>query len=173
MKIEKTILVIALALVAGWGIAASNDPVKVGFVDIEQVLATVDKGKAAREELERKGREAQGRLAPLVEQLEAKQKEYQAKEFVMSDDAKRQMQLDMVELRNRYENKAKEEQGQLEIEQQRLIAPLLEKLDDVIKGVGRDNGFSAILRLDAPSIVYHREALDVTDLVVKTFNSRD
>jgi len=173
MKIDKTILVIALTLVVGWGIGASDDPVKVGFVDIEQVLATVDKGKAAREELERKGREAQGRLAPLVEQLESKQKEYQAKEFVMSDDAKRQMQLDMVELRNRYENKAKEEQGQLEIEQQRLIAPLLEKLDETIKGVGRDNRFSAIMRIDAPGIVYHREALDVTDLVVKTFNSRD
>lgn len=170
MKIEKSVILVVLAAVVGWSVGATDDPVKIGFVDIEQVLATVDKGKAAREELERKSREAQGRLAPMAEQLETLQKEYQAKEFVMSEDAKRQKQLDIVELRNRVENKAKEEQSQLEIEQQRLVAPLLEKLESVIKQVGRDNHYSTILRLDAPSIVYHREALDVTDLVIKTFN---
>jgi outer membrane protein len=173
MKIDKTILGIALALLIGVGVAASDDPTKVGFVDIQQVLATVDKGRAAREELERKGREAQGRLAPLVEQLETLQKEYQAKEFVMSDEAKRAKQLDLVELRNRYESQAKEEQGQLEIEEQRLIAPLVEQLESVIKKVGQDNSFAAIMRIDAPGVVYHREALDVTDLVIKTFNRQD
>ncbi|MCA9503343.1 MAG: OmpH family outer membrane protein [Spirochaetaceae bacterium] len=173
MKIEKSLILVVLVAVVAWSLGASDDQVKIGFVDIEQVLATVDKGKAAREELERKSREAQGRIAPMAEQLEALQKEYQAKEFVMSEDAKRQKQLDMVELRNKVENKAKEEQGQLEIEQQRLVQPLLEQLDAVLKRVGRDNDFSTILRIDAPGIVYHREALDVTDLVIKTFNRQD
>ena len=173
MKIEKSLILVVLVAVVAWSLGAPDDQVKIGFVDIEQVLATVDKGKAAREELERKSREAQGRIAPMAEQLEALQKEYQAKEFVMSEDAKRQKQLDMVELRNKVENKAKEEQGQLEIEQQRLVQPLLEQLDAVLKRVGRDNDFSTILRIDAPGIVYHREALDVTDLVIKTFNRQD
>ncbi len=79
MKMDKTILLVAVALVFGWGIGATDDPAKIGFVDIEQVLATTDSGKAAREELERKGRDAQQRLAPLIEQLDALQKEQQAK----------------------------------------------------------------------------------------------
>jgi len=49
---------------------------------------------------------------------------------------------------------------------------LLEKLESVIKEVGRDNKFSVILRIDAPSLVYAREALDITDLIVKTFNGK-
>ena len=172
MRIDRTILSIAIALALFWGLGATNDPVKVGFVDVEKVLATVDSGKAAREELERKSREAQGRLAPMVEQLESMQKELQAKQFVMSEDAVRAKQLDLVELKNRYETKAKEEEGQFKVDQQRLIGPLIEKLEKVIKEVGRDNHFSAILRLDAPSLVYHREALEVTDLVVKNFNGK-
>jgi len=169
---DKAILVIAASLVLGWGIGATDDPVKMGFVDVEQVLASVEKGKAAREELERKQREAQGRLQPLIEQLEAMQKELQAKQFVMSEEAVRAKQLDMVELKNRYETKAKEEEGQFKVDQQRLIGPLLEKLDAVIKEVGRDNGFSVIMRLDAPSLVYSREALDVTDLVIEKFDGK-
>ena len=172
MRIDKTLLLLAVGLLLGWGIGATDDPVKVGFVDVEQVLATVDSGKAAREELERKSRDAQGRLAPLVEQLETMQKELQAKQFVMSEDAVRAKQLDLVELKNRYETKAKEEEGQFKIDQQRLIGPLIEKLESVIKEVGRENRFSVILRIDAPSLVYAREALDITDLIVKTFNGK-
>lgn len=172
MRIDKALLLIAVGLLLGWGIGASDDPVKVGFVDVEQVLATADSGKAAREELERKSREAQGRLAPLVEQLETMQKELQAKQFVMSEDAVRAKQLDLVELKNRYETKAKEEEGQFKVDQQRLIGPLIEKLESVIKEVGRENQFSVILRIDAPSLVYAREALDITDLIVKTFNGK-
>jgi outer membrane protein len=172
MRIDRTLLLLAVGLLLGWGIGATDDPVKVGFVDVEQVLATVDSGKAAREELERKSRDAQGRLAPLIEQLETMQKELQAKQFVMSEEAVREKQLDLVELKNRYETKAKEEEGQFKIDQQRLIGPLIEKLESVIKEVGRDNRFSVILRIDAPSLVYAREALDITDLIVKTFNGK-
>lgn len=172
MRIDKTLLLLAVGLLLGWGIGATDDPVKVGFVDVEQVLATVESGKAAREELERKSRDAQGRLAPMVEQLESMQKELQAKQFVMSEEAVRTKQLDLVEVKNRYETRAKEEEGQFKIDQQRLIGPLLEKLESVIKEVGRDNKFSVILRIDAPSLVYAREALDITDLIVKTFNGR-
>ena len=156
MKIERVLLLLALGVMLGWGVGATSDPVKIGFVDMEQVLATVDRGKAAREELERKGREAQQRLAPMVEQLQAMEKELQSKQFVMSEEAVKTKQLDMVELRNRYENKAKEEEGQFKIEQQRILGPLIEKLETVIKDVGRENGFSAILRTDTPGLEYRK-----------------
>lgn len=173
MKIERILLLLAIiGLMLSWGIGATTDPVKVGFVDMEQVLATVDKGKAAKEELERKGKEAQQRLSPMVEQLQALEKELQSKQFVMSEEAVRAKQLDMVELKNKYENKAKEEEAQFKIEQQRILGPLIEKLSSVIKDVGRENGFSAILRTDTPGLEYRREALDVTDLVVKTYNGK-
>jgi len=172
MKMDKAILLAALALVMGWGLGAINDAAKIGFVDIEQVLAVTDGGKAARGELERKSREAQARLAPLVEQLEAKQKEYQAKQFVMSGEAKRALELDIVELQNQYKAKGEQEEGQFKIDQQRLFGPLVEKLESVINEVGRENDFSVIIRADDPSFVYKREALDITDLVVKTFNRK-
>ena len=172
MRMDKIILLIAVALVLGWGLGATDDPAKIGFVDFEKVLASVDSGKSAREELERKQREAQARLQPLAEQIEAMQQELQAKQFVMSEEAVRAKQLDMVELQNRYETKAKEEEGQFKIDQQRLIGPLFEKLSKVVKEAGRDNNFSLILRVDTPGIEYRREALDITDLVIKSFNGK-
>ena len=173
MKFEKLILVIAVGLAFGWGLTAQAEGGKIGFVDAQQVLATVESGKKAQEELERKAREAQGRLTPLIEQLEALQKELQAKQFVMSKEAVQAKQLDMAELRNRIESQGQEEKSKLEIDQQRLIGPLQEKFLEVIKEIGREENYSAIFLSDAPGLVYRREALDVTEQVIKTFNARD
>ena len=172
MRFERAVMVLALGLALGWGLGATNEPTKIGFVDAQQVLATVAKGKAAQEELERKAREAQGRISPLIEELEAKQKELEAKQFVMSKDALQQKQLDLVELRNRIESQGQEEENRLKIDQQRLIGPLQEQFLDVVREVGRENGFSAVMLTDAPGLVYRREALDLTELVIKTFDKK-
>jgi len=173
MKFEKVILLIAAGVVFGWGLAAQAEDAKIGFVDAQQVLATVESGKKAQEELERKARDAQGRLTPLIEQLEVLRKELQAKQFVMSKEAVQVKQLDMAELRSRIESQGQEEKSKLEIDQQRMIGPLQDKFLKVIKEIGREEGYSAIFLSDAPGLVYRREALDVTDQVIKTFNARD
>lgn len=174
MKFQKVIQFIAVGLILGWGLAAqAKDEAKIGFVDAQQVLSSVDSGKKAQEELERKARDAQGRLSPLIEQLEGLQKELQAKQFVMSKEAVQAKQLDMAELRNRIESQGQEEKSKLEIDQQRLIGPLQEKFLEVIREIGRDKGYSAIFLSDAPGLVYRREGLDVTEQVIKLFNAKD
>lgn len=171
-RIDRVVALLALGLALGWGIGASKDPTRIGFVDPQQVLASVGRGKAVQEELERKAREAQGRIAPMLEQLEEMQKELQAKQFVMSKEAVQAKQLDIVELRNRIESQGQEEENKLKIDQQRLMGPLEEKFVEVVREVGRENGFSVILTSNAPGLIYRREALDVTELVIKTFDRK-
>ncbi len=52
----------------------------------------------------------------------------------------------------------------------RIKGPLLAKLGDIIEELGKDNGFTMILRRGAPGLLYAREALDVTDLVIEKYN---
>ena len=172
MRLEKIFLLIGLGLALGWGLGASKDVVKIGFVDAQQVLVTVNEGKKAQEELERKAREAQARISPMLEQLESIQKDLEAKRFAMSSDAVQAKQLDIAELRNQIESQGKEEENKLKIQQQRLIGPLQEKFLDVVRQVGRDNDFSVILTTESPGILYRRESLDLTELVIKTFNAK-
>ena len=173
MKFEKAILLIIAALVFGWSGTASAKDGGIAFVDAQQVLATVDSGKKAQEELERKAREAQGRLQPMIEQLEALQNELKAKQFVMSKEALQAKQLDAAELRSRIESQGQEEKNKLEIDQQRLLGPLQEKFVQVIRDLGKKEGYSAIFLSDAPGLVYRPEALDVTEKVIKAFNARN
>lgn len=172
MRFEKIILLVGLGLALGWGLGATKDVAKIGFVDAQQVLVTVESGKSAQEDLERKAREAQARISPLIEQLQSMQEDLQKKQFAMSSEAVQAKQLDIVELRNRIESQGKEEENKLKIQQQRVIGPLQEKLLEVVRQVGRDNDFSVIMTTDSPGLLYRREALDVTELVIKTFNKK-
>ena len=172
MRFERAVLLIALGLALGWGLGATSEPTKIGFVDAQQVIATAASGKAAREELERKVREAEGRIAPLVQEYETKKKELEAKRFVMSEDAVKEKVLDLQSLENRIKGMSTEEQGKMEIDQQRLFGPLQEKFIEVVREVGRENGFSAVMLSDSPGLVYSREALDLTELIIKTFDKK-
>ena len=172
MKFERIMLVTALALALGWGLGATTEPTKIGFVDAQRVLVSVESGKAAREELDRKLREAEGRIAPLIQEFEAKQKELEAKRFVMSEDAIKEKVLDLQSLENRIKGMNAEEQGKMEIDQQRLIGPIQEKFIEVVREVGQENGFSAVMLSDSPGLIYKREALDLTELIIKTFDKK-
>lgn len=152
---------------------ASAEDVKIGIVDVEQAITATDEGKAAREELERKIREAEAQLQPMADQFKAMAQEVEAKQFVLSEDAMRQKQLEAAELRNKIENRQREIKGQLEVDRERLIGPLREKLTAIILDLGRKEGYSLILARGTPGVMYTREALDITDQVVKAFNGQD
>ena len=172
MRVNKGILVFAVATTILWGTAAQDEPFKVGIVDIDQAISSTDEGKAAREEFARKQREAEALLQPMMERYKALEDELKAKKFVLSDEALFQKQLDIAEIRNQIQNKMKELEGQLQVDQKRLEGPLTAKLVTIIEDIGKSKGFTMILRRGAPGLLYTREALDITPLVIEKYNAK-
>lgn len=150
----------------------SAEDLKIGVVDIDQALAATDDGKAARDEFERKLREGEGMLKPMADQLKAMFEEVEQKQFVLSEDAIRGKRLEVAELQNKIENRKREIEGQLQVDRERLLGPILEKLEGIITELGRTGGYAMILRRGTPGIVYTREALDITDQVVQAYNNK-
>jgi len=172
MRVNPSILVVGLALVLLWGTAAQDEPVKIGIVDIEQAISSTEEGKAAREEFARKQRDAESQVQPMYERYKALEEEIKAKRFVLSDEALFQKQLDLAEMRNQIQNKAKEIEGQLQVDQKRLEGPLTAKLVGIIEDIGKSKGFTVIMRRGTPGLLYTREALDITDIVIEKYNAK-
>ncbi len=166
MNFNKAMVIAIAVLALGWGLAAEDQAVKVGIVDIDQAIGASGAGKAAREELDQKKREAELELQPMVERYQELAGEYQKKRVVLSDEKRREMEVDITELQNRIELKQSEAQTRLRMDFERLITPLQQQLDKAVAKVGRDGGYSLILVRGQPPILYSREALDITDLVI-------
>jgi len=172
MLIHRAFVLLALGALLVWGTAAQDEPIKIGIVDIDQAISSTDEGKAAREEFARKQREAEQQMQPLMDRYKGVEEELKAKKFVLSEEALFQKQLDLAEMRNLIQNKIKELEGQLQVDQKRLEGPLTAKLVDIITDVGKTQGFTLILRRGTPGVLYTREALDVTDLIIKRYNQK-
>jgi outer membrane protein len=172
MKVHKAIVALAALALLVVGTAAQDEPVKIGIVDLEQAISSTEEGKAAREELARKQREAEAQLAPMYERYKALEDDLKAKKFVLSDDSLFEKQLDLAELRNQIENRLKEIEGQLKVDKFRIQEPLLSKLRDIINEIGRGEGFTLILQRGAAGLIYTREALDITDMIIAKYDKK-
>jgi outer membrane protein len=172
MSFSNGIVVLGALALLVIGTAAQDEPIKIGVVDLDQAISSTEDGKAAREEMARKQREAEAQVAPLYEKYQALEEDLKAKKFVLSDESLFQKQLDLAELRNQIENKVKEIEGQLKVDKYRIQEPLLTKLRQIINETGREQGFTLILQRGASGLIYTREALDITDLIVAQYNKK-
>jgi len=109
-------------------LAAAAQEVKIGFVDREKALFSTEQGKKARAELQSKVTAAKSQLQPMADEIQKLQTELEAKKFVLSQEALRDMQAKMLELQNRYESKGKELENQLKIDQAKLAAKSNEQI---------------------------------------------
>ena len=172
MNVHATIVALAALALLVVGTAAQDEPIKIGIVDLQQAVSSTEEGKVAREEMARKQREAEAVMAPLYERYKSLEDDLKAKKFVLSDESLFQKQLDLAEVRNQIENKMKEIEGQLKVDQARIQEPLVTKLRTIINETGRDEGFTMIMQRGGAGLIYTREALDITDLIISKYNKK-
>ena len=46
------------------------------------------------------------------------------------------------------------------------------QLGEIVEEVGKSKGFTLILRRGTPGVLYSREKLDITDLVIEKYNAK-
>jgi len=80
---SKILLVFALVALLAWAAGAQEEPIKIGVVDVDQALNSTEEGKAAREELSRKQREAEAEVQPLAGRFRDLQEELKGKRYVL------------------------------------------------------------------------------------------
>lgn len=173
MRVDKAFVLLGLAAILVFGTAADDSgPVKIGIVDTQQAMLSSEEGKAAIAEMERKEKEAEGQVQPMIDRLKAIDEELKSKKFVLSEEALYQKQLDAVQLKGEIDTRLKELQGKFQVDRERLLGPMRKKLVEAVTAVGKDQGFTVIFSKDTPGLAYAREALDVTDLVIQRFNKK-
>jgi outer membrane protein len=164
-------LLLCLGVLA-WATGAAAQEIKVAVVDVDQAINSTDQGKKARDEIQRKGKEAEAQLKPLFDKAQTLAKEIQEKRFVLSEDALRQKQLDLAEMQSDLRAKNAELEGQFKVDYERIVGPLRQKLYDIITEVGKEQGYTLVLERSTPGLIYAKEALDITDQVVQRFNKK-
>ena len=181
---KRTGAVIGIALIAGGGAvaawvgvpttsaqtAAAPAPVRVGFVDIQRVLARSSAGVAAREQLEKEKAAMQRQVDSQRGDIEKLRDELEKKGQLLSVDARREKQ-EQLERKVRDARRLVDDlQGTLQKKEEALLSKVLQDVSGLIQKVSKDRGYGLVLERQRSSILYATPESDLTDDVLRAYD---
>ncbi len=149
---------------------ASAAEVKIAFVDARRVVAGSNQGKAAKQQLDQVSQKKREELRPREDELKRLTEEFESQRFVLSKEALQEREISLLKRRRDLERDFQSAQEALEIEQRRIMDPLLRDVRAAVQKVGEANGFTVILERGSPGVLYFENGLDITDLVIQSLN---
>jgi outer membrane protein len=165
-----TIALLVTMFIAGAGKARAETTVKIAVVDLYRVIDETNDGKKAKTMLESYFEKKQGSLDKKSEVLKVKMDDLKKKQKIMSGDDYQEevddLQAEIVELQNTY-MKYQKLVAKREMD---LTEPILAKIEKVLEKIGKEQGYTMILRKEA--VAWIPEAKDITDQVIKVYNEQ-
>jgi outer membrane protein len=160
---------IALLIVAAAVPAAAQ--LKIAVIDVQRVVTESDPGKEALGKLKQlsdakveEGRALQQDLATLQDQV-------QKQRFTLSEDKLAEMTKQIEDkgiALKRFEDDA---QRDLNAARQRTLGGLEQQIMPIINMVGEEQGFTLIFNKFQSGLVYADQTIDITDEVIRRFNT--
>lgn len=165
MKLKTVFALLILALGLNLG---ANAQVKIGYTNIELVLAYMPEAKTMEKELEIYTRKLSDKLKKKDEYVKLKYQEYlQRKEQGAGEAELKQREEELLKLDAEIQKMAADSEYDILAKRQELLTPILEKLQAAIDKVAEANGYTYIMNqttsAGVSTILYGPDEADVTE----------
>ncbi|MCH2045836.1 MAG: OmpH family outer membrane protein [Saprospiraceae bacterium] len=144
---------------------------RVVFVDMDKILGSITEYESAQRELEGQAEKWRQEIARKYENIEKMYRDYQAREPLMSDEARKEAQDKIIQKEQDARDLQKKyfgPEGELFQKRQSLVKPIQEKVYTVIEKYAKDRSFDFIFTApDGSSIIYANPDKDVTNDIIK------
>ncbi len=165
-------LMTMVLILSGLGIHAhAADQCKVAIVDFQRIQQESINAQKVIEAQKQK-------LAPLAKQLEQEQaellkleEELRNQSMMLSQDAKQDRRHELEKKNRRYkylENEYYEEAKQARYDVLKIIG---NDVQTIVDDVGKKDGYTMILEKNAVGFLYNNDKIDITDQIVKAYDS--
>ena len=161
-------LCLLLSLLLATSSAAAD--LKVGVMNVQQVLVNSVSGKAAKEKFDEKMKNLQAKFKTEEQELVDMQKEIEKKSSAWSEETKQLKVREFQKKRRELQEKSEDARFELKTLQDNELAPILKALEGVVEKFGDQNGYTVILDSKA-GVIFYSEAVDITDQLVKELNA--
>jgi outer membrane protein len=156
------------------GVAApeATNQLKIGLVDMQEALQSVESGKKAKAQLEK---EMASKRQALENQQNAIRKEteaFQKKAAVMNETARAAKDAEIQKRIADFQKSFQETQMELQKRERELTNPIIESLRAILEGIGKAQGFTLVLEKNAGGVLYAQGSTDLTKELVEAANKK-
>ena len=166
---RKTSFILSTLLFIALTLSAQTDAPKYGHMNLGNLLDEMPATKVAEDSLKIFAARLSVKDSTMTHAFQQAylllQKQYEARELTAVQVQQRQAELEKQRQEiQEYEAKAQQD---LEAKRGELLKPILDKINDAIKAVAKENGFMMIFDVSTGSMLFASETIDVTPLVKK------
>lgn len=153
-------------------VPGNADDVKIGTVDMQQALQSVEAGKQAKAQLEKifnsKKQELQSEEAAIKKAVE----ELQKQASVMNEAALAKKQAELQQRIVQFQEKTARSQAEIQQKEQQLTEPIINKLRGIVSNMAKKKGYTVVLEKNENAVLFSQEKDDLTQDVIKAFNQQ-
>ena len=150
--------------------AVPATPQKIGFIDVQRVLARSQAGVAAREQLEREKAAMQKEMDNRRVDMEKLREELEKKGPLMTAEVRRDKQEQFEKKRRDAARIADDFQKDLEKKESGLLQKVLADLSTVIDRVGKSKGYWLVVERSRGGVLYAANEADLTDEIIRVYD---
>lgn len=169
VRINLVAAVILILISAPLAFAESQ---KIAVVDLQKVLQTSKAGQAAQKQFQAETKEAQSEVSKKREQFEKQQDELRSQATSLSDKARGEKQEKLIEVKKDLDRSMQDLQESLERKNQQIVSDLLRNVKAVVAEIGKKGGYSIVLEKNSQGLIYVDGVNDITEDVIKDFDSK-
>ncbi len=176
MKTMKRNLIGLIAVVFGVVLftGASFAQLKIGYINSDRILREYKEAQDVQKQLDAKNQEWQRQAQQMQQEIQRKQDELESQSLLLSEEKKAEKQAEIQDLFNKLQQFQLEKWGQngeaFRLQQQ-LLKPILDKINQVLQRIGKEEGFDYIFDSVAGNIVYASpKQPDLTERVLEELN---
>lgn len=144
MNHRAMLFLIPLLMLVLAGPAGAQTAQKTGFVNSAKIFQELPEAKEAEKKLESFTKPVQDSLQMMQKAIEEKISEYQKKESLMNDQAKRAAQTEIQEMTQRARDFASKKDQELAARREQVLNPLKEKVLKSIERVAKDEKYTFV-----------------------------
>ena len=165
----------ALTLLAGFATAvlpslASAQGNTLGVVDTRRAIVGCKAGQDAQAGLTSLMEKKKEIFGPQEEELNKLQQEFETQKFVLSQEALEERRIEIARKKSKLERAVEEAREEMAVAERKAFQPLLTKVEELLKDIGKEKGLLMIMEKSSPGVLYYSETLDITDVLIDRLN---
>ena len=169
--LKNFLMILATTLTLGGGFARAEDAAaKIGTVDMQKALQSVDAGKKAKAQLEKEFNVKKKELQSEEASIKKMGEEFKKQSLVMNDEARAKKQGELQERIMKFQETTGRSQQEIQVKERELTEPIIVKLRGLIGEIAKQKGYGVVLEKNENTVLFSQEKDDLTTEVVNAYN---
>ena len=160
--------VFALLLTLGFAFTANAQ--RIAYVDVKVILESIDEYQKAQNELDQVAATWRQEIAQEYDKIKGQYNRYQAEQVLMSDDARRQKEEEIMDMEKRVREMQKDKfgpEGALFEKRKELVQPIQDRVYAAIEDYASDKGYDFIFdKSGSAGMIFASPSYDKTNEVL-------